>query len=110
AGSKRVVAHAGEAEVYLVMARTGGEGPDGISALVVEKGWEGFDFGRLEDKMGWQSSPMRELLFDGCEVPPENLVGEEGIGFKIALAALDGGRIGIAACSTGLAPAAPDAA
>jgi len=60
--------------------------------------------------MGWQSSPMRELLFEDCRVPTENLVGEEGIGFQVALAALDGGRLGIAACSTGLAQAALDAA
>src|SRR5947209_17211496 len=92
------------------MGRSGQEGPAGISAFAVEKGWDGFDFGRLEDKMGWQSSPMRELLFDGCEVPAGNLVGEEGAGFTIALAALDGGRLGIAASSTGLAQAALDAA
>jgi len=108
-GSKRFISHGGEAEVYLVMARTGDESPAGISAFVVEKGWGGFDFGKLEDKMGWQSSPMRELLFDRCEVPAANLVGEEGIGFRIALAALDGGRLGMAACSTGLAQAAVDA-
>jgi alkylation response protein AidB-like acyl-CoA dehydrogenase len=108
-GSKRFISHAGEAEVYLVMARTGDDSPRGISAFIVEKGWEGFDFGKLEEKMGWQSSPMRELLFDRCEVPAENLVGEEGIGFQVALAALDGGRLGISACSTGLAQGALDA-
>ena len=108
-GSKRFITHGGEAEVYLVMARSGGEGPSGISAFVVEKGWEGFEFGKLEEKMGWGSSPMRELLFEGCRVPRENLVGEEGIGFRIALSALDGGRLGIAACSVGLAQAALDA-
>jgi alkylation response protein AidB-like acyl-CoA dehydrogenase len=109
-GSKRFITHAGEAEFYLVMARTGKEGPPGISAFAVERGWEGFEFGRLEDKMGWNASPMRELLFEGCEVPAENLVGQEGEGFTIALAALDGGRLGIAACSVGLAQAAFDAA
>src|SRR5436190_1641047 len=77
-GSKRFISHAGEAETYLVMARTGGEGPGGISAFVVERGAPGFDFGKVEDKMGWQASPMRELLFEDCEVPLENLVGEEG--------------------------------
>jgi alkylation response protein AidB-like acyl-CoA dehydrogenase len=92
------------------MARTGEEGPEGISAFVLERDTPGFEFGRLEAKMGWQASPMRELLFEGCEVPAGNLVGEEGIGFRIALAALDGGRPGIAACSTGLAQAALDAA
>jgi alkylation response protein AidB-like acyl-CoA dehydrogenase len=109
-GAKRFISSAGEAEFYLVMARTGGEGPKGISAFAVEKGWEGFDFGKREEKMGWQASPMRELLFEGCRVPAENLVGEEGQGFTIALAALEGGRMGIAACSTGLAQAAFDAA
>jgi alkylation response protein AidB-like acyl-CoA dehydrogenase len=109
-GSKRFISNGGEAEHYLVMARTGDDSPSGISAFVVEKGWDGFGFGRLENKMGWHASPMRELLFDGCRVPVENLVGEEGQGFTVALAALDGGRLGIAACSVGLAQAALDAA
>jgi alkylation response protein AidB-like acyl-CoA dehydrogenase len=109
-GSKRFISHGGEAEFYLVMARTGGEGPKGISAFIVEKDRPGFDFGKLEEKMGWTASPMRELLFEGCEVPAENLVGEEGQGFTIALAGLDSGRLGIAACSVGLAHAAFDAA
>jgi alkylation response protein AidB-like acyl-CoA dehydrogenase len=109
-GTKRFITHAGDAEVYLVMARTGAEGPRGVSAFIVEKGWSGFDFGKLERKMGWGSSSMRELLFDGCEVPADNLVGEEGQGFTVALAALEGGRLGIAACSVGLAQAALDAA
>jgi alkylation response protein AidB-like acyl-CoA dehydrogenase len=109
-GSKRFITHAGEAEFYLVMARTGEDGPKGISAFAVERGWDGLDFGKLEDKMGWNASPMREVLLEGCEVPAENLIGEEGQGFTIALAALDGGRLGIAACSTGLAQGAFDAA
>jgi len=109
-GSKRFITHAGEAEFYLVMARTGAEGARGISAFAVERGWPGFDFGKLEHKMGWQASPMRELLFEGCEVPAENLVGEEGQGFAIAMAGLDSGRLGIAACSVGLAQGALDAA
>jgi alkylation response protein AidB-like acyl-CoA dehydrogenase len=109
-GSKRFISHGGEAEFYLVMARTGDDSPQGISAFAVEKGWAGFDFGKLEEKMGWHSSPMRELLFDRCDVPAENLVGEEGQGFTVALAALDSGRLGIAACSVGLAQAALDAA
>lgn len=109
-GAKRFISHGGEAEFYLVMARTGDEGPKGISAFAVEKGWPGFEFGKLEEKMGWQASPMRELIFDSCQVPSENLVGEEGQGFAIALAALDSGRLGIAACSVGLAQAAFDAA
>jgi alkylation response protein AidB-like acyl-CoA dehydrogenase len=109
-GTKRFISHAGEAETYLVMARTGGDGPKGISAFVVEKGAQGFEFGKLEEKMGWRASPMRELLFTDAKVPAEQLVGEEGIGFTIALGALDGGRLGIAACSTGVAQAALDAA
>jgi alkylation response protein AidB-like acyl-CoA dehydrogenase len=109
-GAKRFISHGGEAEFYLVMARTGGSGPQGISAFAVEKGWAGFEFGKLEEKMGWQASPMRELIFEGCQVPAGNLVGEEGQGFAIALAGLDSGRLGIAACSVGLAQAAFDAA
>ena len=109
-GTKRFISHGGEAEFYLVMARTGEEGPKGISAFAVEKDWEGFEFGKLEEKMGWQASPMRELIFEGCRVPPENLVGEEGEGFTIALSGLDAGRLGMAACSVGLAQAAFDAA
>lgn len=109
-GTKRFISHAGEADFYLVMARTGDDTPGGISAFAVEKGWPGFAFGKLEAKMGWQASPMRELVFDGCLVPGDNLVGEEGHGFTVALAALDSGRLGIAACSVGLAQAALDAA
>ncbi len=109
-GSKRFITHGGEAELYLVMARTAEDGPKGISAFAIERGWQGFDFGRLEDKMGWHASPMRELLFERCEVPASNLIGQEGQGFSIALDALDGGRLGMAACSTGLAQGAFDAA
>ncbi|HEX9235658.1 MAG TPA: acyl-CoA dehydrogenase family protein [Actinomycetota bacterium] len=109
-GAKRFITHAGEAEFYLVMARTGEEGPRGISAFAVERDLPGFEFGKLEEKMGWNASPMRELLFEGCRVPATNLIGEEGQGFTIALAALDGGRLGIAASSTGLAQGALDAA
>src|SRR5205823_1548622 len=108
--TKRFISSAGEAELYLVMARTGEEGPRGISAFAVERDWPGFEFGRPEQKMGWHASPMRELIFEGCAVPSENLVGEEGQGFTIALAALDSGRLGIAASSVGLAQAAFDAA
>jgi alkylation response protein AidB-like acyl-CoA dehydrogenase len=109
-GTKRFISHGGEAECYLVIARTGDASPTGISAFAVEKGWPGFEFGKLEAKMGWHASPMRELLFEGCQVPGENLVGEEGQGFTVALAALDAGRLGIAACSVGLARAALEAA
>src|SRR5205823_4509590 len=83
-GTKRFISSAGEAELYLVMARTGGDGPKGISAFAVEKGWPGFEFGKPEEKMGWHASPMRELIFVGCDVPADNLVGEEGQGYTIA--------------------------
>jgi alkylation response protein AidB-like acyl-CoA dehydrogenase len=109
-GTKRFISQAGEAEFYLVMARTGQEGPKGISAFAVERGWEGFDFGKREEKMGWWASPMRELIFESCEVPAGNLIGEEGQGLTVALAALDSGRLGMAACSVGVAQAAFDAA
>ena len=109
-GTKRFITHGGEADLYLVMARTGPEGPKGISAFAVERDLPGFDLGKLEDKMGWNASPMRELIFESCDVPTANLVGEEGEGFAIALAALDGGRLGIAASSVGLAQGAFDAA
>src|SRR5262249_39383310 len=102
--------HGGEADFYLVIARTGEEGPKGISAFAVERGWDGFDFGRREEKMGWHASPMRELVFEECRVPAETRGGEGGEGFTIALAGLDAGRLGIAACSVGLATAAFDAA
>jgi alkylation response protein AidB-like acyl-CoA dehydrogenase len=109
-GTKRFITHGGEADFYLVMARTGDDTPKGISAFAVEKGWAGFDFGKLEEKMGWHASPMRELVFEGCDVSAGNLVGEEGQGFTVALEALDAGRLGMAACSVGLAQAALDAA
>ena len=109
-GSKRFISHGGEAEYYLVMARTGEEGPKGISAFAVEKGWPGFDFGKHEEKMGWHASPMTELIFEGCDVPESSLIGEEGQGFQVALAALDSGRMGIAATAVGVAQAAFDAA
>jgi len=109
-GTKRFISSAGEAEFYLVMARTSEDGPKGISAFAVEKGWPGFEFGAPESKMGWHASPMRELVFEGCDVPAQNLVGEKGQGFTIALAALDAGRLGISACSVGLAQSAFEAA
>ena len=109
-GTKRFITHGGEADVYLIMARTGAAGPGGISAFVVDGDADGLSFGALERKMGWEASPMRELIFDGCYVPGEYLVGEEGRGFSVALSALEGGRLGIAACSVGLGAAALDAA
>lgn len=107
-GSKTWVTNGGEADIYLLMARTGGKhtGSAGISCFVIEKGLPGFTFGKKERKMGLHSSPTRELLFENCSLPVANRVGEEGQGFKIALSSLDGGRINIGAIAVGVAQAA----
>jgi alkylation response protein AidB-like acyl-CoA dehydrogenase len=106
-GTKLWVTNGGEADLYLVMARTKpGKGAAGISCFVVEKGTPGFSFGKTERKMGLHSSPTRELIFEQCTLPLANRVGEEGQGFKIALSSLDGGRINIGAIATGVAQAA----
>lgn len=109
-GRKQFCTRGGEADHVLVMARTGGPGADGISAFMVDRGSPGFVPTKSERKMGWRASPTWELTFEGCEVDASRIVGEEGQGFKIALAALDAGRLGIAATSIGLAKAALDAA
>jgi alkylation response protein AidB-like acyl-CoA dehydrogenase len=83
------------------MARTGEEGASGISCFIVEKGTPGLSFGAQEKKLGWHSQPTAMVTFDGCRVPAENRVGAEGQGFRIAMAALDGGRLNIGACSLG---------
>src|SRR3546814_20655064 len=83
------------------MARTGGEGAKGVSAFVVEAGAAGLSFGRRERKLGWNSQPTAAVLFQDCRIPAENRLGEEGEGFKIAMAGLDGGRNNIAAGSIG---------
>jgi alkylation response protein AidB-like acyl-CoA dehydrogenase len=100
-GSKAFISGGGASDVYVVMCRTGGEGPDGISAVVVEKGTPGLSFGRQEKKMGWHSQPTSPVLFEDCRVPVANRLGEEGQGFRIAMHGLNGGRINIAACSLG---------
>jgi alkylation response protein AidB-like acyl-CoA dehydrogenase len=101
------VTNAGEADIYLLMARTSrGMGSAGITCFVIEKGTPGFSFGKTERKMGLHSSPTRELLFENCEVPVANRIGEEGQGFKIALSSLDGGRINIGAIAVGVAQSA----
>lgn len=105
-GVKQFISAAGEADLYLVMARTGAAGPRGISAFIVEKSTPGLSFGPNEKKMGWNTQPTRQVILDDAQVPAENLLGPEGIGFKIAMAALDGGRLNIAACSLGGARAA----
>ena len=106
-GTKMWVTNGGEADIYLLMARTqSGKGSAGISCFVVEKGTPGFSFGKTERKMGLHSSPTRELLFENCKISSANHLGEEGQGFKIALSSLDGGRINIGAIAIGVAQAA----
>ncbi len=100
-GSKAFISGAGVSDVYVVMVRTGEDGPRGISCLVVEKGTPGLSFGANEKKMGWSSQPTAVVSFDDCRVPVANRVGGEGDGFRYAMAGLDGGRLNIAACSLG---------
>lgn len=104
-GEKAFISGGGESDVYVVMCRTGGAGAKGISTVLVEKGAPGLSFGKKEKKLGWNSQPTRAVIFNDCKVPKENLLGEEGAGFKIALSGLDGGRVNIAACSLGGAQA-----
>ena len=105
-GAKQFISGAGASDVYVVMARTGEDGPKGISTLVVPKDAPGLSFGALEHKMGWHMQPTRQVIFEDCKVPAENLLSGEGRGFSIAMAGLDGGRLNIAACSLGGAQAA----
>jgi len=106
-GSKMWVTNGGEADIYLLMARTqSGKGSAGISCFVVEKGTPGFSFGKTERKLGLHSSPTRELIFEDCKISSANRLGEEGQGFKIALSSLNGGRINIGAIAIGVAQAA----
>ncbi len=106
-GSKIFITNGGYADVYIVFAMTDrSKGNHGISAFIVEKGFPGFTFGKQEKKMGIRGSATRELIFQDCNVPKENLLGEEGKGFPIAMMTLDGGRIGIAAQALGIAEGA----
>jgi alkylation response protein AidB-like acyl-CoA dehydrogenase len=105
-GTKAFISGGGYSDAYVVMARTGDAGPKGISTVYVEDGAKGLSFGGLEQKMGWKSQPTRQVQFDNCNIPAENLVGEEGKGFTYAMMGLDGGRLNIAACSLGAAQAA----
>jgi alkylation response protein AidB-like acyl-CoA dehydrogenase len=109
-GQKQFISGAGVSDIYVVMVRTGEAGPRGISTLVVEKGTPGLSFGAEEKKMGWNAQPTRAVIFENCRVPVANRLGPEGIGFKIAMAGLDGGRLNIGACSLGGAQAALDKA
>ena len=106
-GTKMWVTNGGEADIYLLMARTTqGRGSSGVSSFVVEKGTLGFSFGKTERKMGLHSSPTRELIFEDCTIPATQRLGEEGQGFKIALSSLDSGRVNIGAVAVGVAQAA----
>ncbi len=110
-GTKQFISGAGATDFYFVFARTGGEGSDGISAFVIEKGTPGLSFGANEKKMGWNAQPTRQVILQDCKVPAFNLVGGvEGRGFKFAMSGLDGGRINIGACSLGPAAFAIDKA
>ena len=100
-GSKAFISGAGTSDVYVVMARTGADGPKGISTFVVEKDTPGLSFGAQEKKMGWNSQPTAIVAFDDCRIPAANLLGKEGDGFRYAMMGLDGGRLNIAACSIG---------
>jgi len=100
-GQKQFISGAGAGDLYVVMARTGGDGPFGISTLIVPGDTAGLSLGANERKMGWNAQPTRAVIFENARVPVANRLGEEGIGFKIAMAGLDGGRLNIAACSLG---------
>ncbi|MEH0075053.1 isobutyryl-CoA dehydrogenase [Pannonibacter sp. Pt2] len=102
-GTKAFISGGGASDVYIVMARTGGEGPGGISCFVVDKGTPGLSFGAQEVKLGWKSQPTAQVIFEDCRIPAANRIGDEGEGFRFAMAGLDGGRLNIGACSLGAA-------
>jgi alkylation response protein AidB-like acyl-CoA dehydrogenase len=107
-GQKQFISGAGASDLYLVMARTGGEGPSGVSALLVPGDTDGISFGANERKMGWNAQPTRAVIFEDARVPIENRLGAEGSGFRVAMTGLDAGRLNIAACSLGGAQCALD--
>ena len=109
-GTKAFISGGSVSDIYVAMVRTGGTGPQGISCLVVEKDAPGLSFGKKERKLGWNTQPTAMVIFEDCRVPIANRIGEEGDGFKIAMAGLDGGRLNISACSLGGARACLDAA
>nr|WP_269434818.1 acyl-CoA dehydrogenase family protein [Cochlodiniinecator piscidefendens] len=108
-GTKAFISGGGYSDAYIVMARTGDDSPRGISAVVIDDGTDGLSFGGLEDKMGWKAQPTRQVQMDSANIPTSNLIGDEGAGFKYAMAGLDGGRLNISACSLGAAQSALDA-
>jgi alkylation response protein AidB-like acyl-CoA dehydrogenase len=109
-GAKQFISGAGAGDLYVVMVRTGGEGPGGISTLVVDGSLPGISLGANERKMGWNAQPTRAVMFENVRVPVANRLGDEGMGFRIAMAGLDGGRLNIGACSLGGAQTAFDKA
>ena len=109
-GVKQFISGAGVSDLYLTMVRTGGPGASGISALLIPKGTPGLSFGVNERKMGWNAQPTRQVIFEEARVPADALLGEEGQGFRFAMAGLDGGRLNIGACSLGGAQRALDIA
>ena len=109
-GSKAFISGAGYSDLYVAMVRTGDEGANGVSCFLVEKDTPGLSFGANERKMGWNSQPTAQVIFEDCRVPAENLLGNQGDGFKFAMKGLDGGRLNIAACSLGTAQRAFDKA
>ncbi len=102
-GSKVFISGAGATDVLVVMARTGAAGPKGISAIAIPADLDGVIYGKAEEKLGWNAQPTRQITFDNVKVPVENLLGNEGEGFSMAMKGLDGGRINIATCSIGTA-------
>jgi acyl-CoA dehydrogenase len=100
-GTKQFISGGGVNDLYAVMVRTGDDSAKGISCVIVEKGMDGLSFGAPEKKLGWNASPTAQVIFDNVRVPVANRVGDEGAGFKFAMAGLDGGRINIGACSLG---------
>jgi alkylation response protein AidB-like acyl-CoA dehydrogenase len=105
-GNKAFISGGGYSDAYVCMVRTGEDGPKGISTVYVEDGTPGLSFGGLEEKMGWKSQPTTQVQFDDCKIAANNLVGEEGKGFKYAMMGLDGGRLNISSCSLGAAQTA----
>ncbi len=107
-GTKAFISGGSYADLYVVMCRSGGDGADGVSTIVLDAGAEGLSFGALEEKMGWRAQPTAQVQMDAALAPAENLLGEEGMGFRYAMAGLDGGRLNIAACALGAAQDAFD--
>ena len=109
-GTKSFISGGGYSDVYVVMCRTGDDGPKGVSSIIVEQGAEGLSFGGLERKMGWRGQPTAQVILEDCAVASDNLLGEEGAGFRYAMMGLDGGRLNIAAAALGGAQSALDKA